>query len=403
MRLLFPHLILILLLVTGCSKEVILHTDVSDLHQYGKIYMPQATRGLIEKRVQLTDAPDTILVNGFLGGVYPAGAEIQLTVKVDPALVDRYNQLNGTSFQAMPAEGYAIQNEAAVIRPGSNSTAPVAILIRKAGILEPFVSYLLPVMITKGAGQEGILDTAQNCAYFKITGSYVQGQVPRVKAASLGTAAGSVIIDFGARFLLADKVSANLLMYTPDETGVFNQAPATLGTGFDAFNAIVYFNQTKLLTRFKDGGQDIQQFPISPDGVIDPSGVRVIGWGWGGALELFTFKNLVIARGGNGELTRYPLNPDGNWDFGRIAVIGTGWNIFKQILAYGNSLLAVKENGELVQYPITDDGIIGSPNTVGSGWNRFEKIIVSGTDLLCLEANGDLYRYKFNPAGFWPL
>lgn len=387
-------------MLIACNKDVPVKSDFPGADNYAKVYMPQATRNPVENRVSITDQPDTITYSAFLGGISPASVDVSVSFSVLPAAVDAYNLAHGTDYTMMPEGSYALEQSAAVIGAGQHSTGALNLIIKSKGFIEPFKTYMLAVTMQDAGGKTNV-NEALKTTYFLVTGSYAPGEVPREKAASFGAAGGSFLIGFNDKLIRRDPANGNLLLYKPDAAGVYNTTPATIGAGWDAFNLAFYYGGNRLIARNKDGGQDIVQFGIDPNGNLG-QGVTV-GFGWSIFSKIIPYKGLLLGIDAAGNMTKYPLKEDGAFDYGNISGIGAGWNTFVNIFPYGDALIAIEANGNMWQYPLTENGVFGSRVQVGSGWDMYVNVIPSGTDLLGQDAQGELWRYKFNPNGLWPL
>lgn len=362
--------------------------------------MPQAASSPVHTPLSITETADTVTFSAYQGGIMRPSSDVPVTFAVTPESVAAFNEAHQTSYPIMPEGSYTIPAPSANIPAGQLSTGPLPMLIHTKGFLSPFVSYLLPVTLSQ-PGKTGTVNAALNTAYFLVTGSYEPGEVPREKTISLGADAGSFLIGFSEKFIRRDPVNGNLLLYTPDNAGLFSTPPATIGQGWDIFNLIFFYGGDRLIGRYADGAGDIAQYPISPEGQI--GGGRTVGWGWGGAKDIVPYKGLLLGIDPGGAMTKYPLNADGEFDFGNISNISAGWAAFVHVFPYDNSLMAIEENGNMWQYPLSENGAFGDRRLVGTGWDMYVRVVPAGSDLLALDSNGDLWRYKFNPAGLWAL
>ncbi len=396
---------LVLLLTLGsCSKEVSIDTDSPLLSSYAKTYIVQAAKGVIDKRVTLLDGTDTVTINGFLGGAFSAKEDLQLNFAIAFDSVSAYNNAHGTAYEEIPADAVAIANPTAAISVGSNKSEPVDILIKKAGFLAPFTTYLLPIRMTQSTPFKNSAIPELSMVYITVTGSYAPGTVPRTKVASLGQPEETIIVNFRDKLIVREPVGNRLLVYVPDEDGLFAEEPVIIGTGWENVKHLIYFDNDRLIT-IKESNGELWQFPLDYHSYsFNQEGIKSIGAGWGNVTLLTTFDHYVLPVDGD-NITRFPLDANGNWDWGGIGAIGTGgWAAFTSIFQYRNSLMAIEPNGDMWEYPVTMSGTLGARTKVGSGWDMYVKVIPFGvSDLLALDNNGDLWRYEFNTAGFWPL
>lgn len=74
---------------------------------------------------------------------------ITMTVTVDPALVEEYNNANGTSYAAAPAEAYEISNHTLYLPRYNKTSSTSQIILKSDGLPEDGNAYLLPVTISE--------------------------------------------------------------------------------------------------------------------------------------------------------------------------------------------------------------------------------------------------------------
>jgi len=148
------------LLISSCNKA-----DKIVLANEGNIYMPQAagTRGTLE--LQLADTAQTVIFGAAYGGLQFSGQDINVTFKVDTALVANYNSSHGTAYKVLPASSYTISGLTDVIKAGKTSSDGLGLSIRTNAIVFG-THYMLPVSIERAT--PGKLDSALRTAYFAI-------------------------------------------------------------------------------------------------------------------------------------------------------------------------------------------------------------------------------------------
>lgn len=384
------------ILMTGCSKEVDIDLNVKDAETYSMLYMPQANGNPVIKSLSITPSVYKFIYSAYLGGSLDNNSSINVKFAVSQAMVDEFNQKNGTDYKLMPAGSYTLENPEAKINAGSKNTGVLNLSIKTQGFILPFQSYLLPVGITEAGAK---INPALQTTYFLITGSYAPGEVPREKAYGFGANAGLTYFDFNGD-MIGKRPDGTLQLYPAGANGTFN-APRQIGVGWNIFNLVFYYGGNRLIGRAASGGGDITQYAIDKNGNFGAS--KAVGQGWGIFTKIIPYKDLLLGIDAAGNMAMYPLDAAGNFDFGRIKTIGKGWQGFTQVIPYENSLLAIEANGDMYQFPLTVDGTFGAKVKVGSGWDMYSLVFSAGKDLLALDSAGDLWRYKFNPVGFWPL
>lgn len=391
----------------GCKKNVEVKFSNPSLPSYSKIYVPQAFTDSIAKPVLQTQTPDTVLVNGFLGGAFGAAQNIGLNFAVVPDSVAKFNAKYGTNYAIAPPSTYTIENADVSISAGTNKSGVARVIIKDKLTLSPFVTYLIPVVMTKTSGAEPV-DGAHATVYVLVTASFAPGQVPRTKVATIPLASGSLITEFGSKFLLIDSVTTKPLIYTPDANGIFTAPPvAVIGaSGWTVLDNMAYLNNDLFIGRWSPNltSTDLWQFKVNPDNTYTPALTGPVpgASGWYVLRDIFTYKNYIIARWPAGNIWRFPYNNGvATWIDNSN---GINWGVYKQIFAYQNLFIGIKPNGEMWRHNVsTDASVISAGTQIGTGWDMYKRVIISGTDLLAIDYAGDVWRYKFNPSGFWPL
>lgn len=148
-------------LIAGCKKDKSNSTTV---------YMPTG-RAIVN---QTFDIADTINYSASLVGAdYPtvstvAANNINVTFKVDPALIKAFNAENNTSYTILPTDNYTYETSGTISK-GQPATAPLKLIIKNGDKLNAFSSYLLPVGIEQVSG--GTINNTQTFTYFVVTRS----------------------------------------------------------------------------------------------------------------------------------------------------------------------------------------------------------------------------------------
>ncbi len=79
---------------------------------------------------------------------WPAKEQVEVTLRVDPTLVARYNARYGTSYTPLDPAYYTLSAQKAVIAAGAAASEPVTVNFADLTALELDVTHLLPVTIT---------------------------------------------------------------------------------------------------------------------------------------------------------------------------------------------------------------------------------------------------------------
>lgn len=152
--------------LTACQKD-----KIDNPGQYSKIFIAQAIDAPAQRDFIMADTLQTLRFGAAFGGVVDQTRDITLNFKVDPALVDSFNEKNGTNFPSMPAGSYELLTNQATIPAGSYNTGYVDVSIKTVGGIQPHTSYLLPISIDQVSPNIPINEDLRT-AYFLIQGTY---------------------------------------------------------------------------------------------------------------------------------------------------------------------------------------------------------------------------------------
>ncbi|MDR6781545.1 endonuclease/exonuclease/phosphatase family metal-dependent hydrolase [Pedobacter africanus] len=154
-------LILIAAGFSACKQELI-----SNPEQYARLYIVQAGTYPAVRTFIMKDEVQTIDIAAARGGIADTGQDIDVTFKVDNALIQDFNEKNNTAYAALPEGSYELEKTSATIRKGERVTSPLKIRLKTLGTLVAFKQYLLPVSLSADAAVNEDLKTA----YFLIEG-----------------------------------------------------------------------------------------------------------------------------------------------------------------------------------------------------------------------------------------
>lgn len=132
------------LLAVSCERE----------YPYQKV-TPIDTPAKISLRVQDLDGEVALMAPKKKTFVIQVNAEsiadelLTCVVKVDPSLVEAYNEANGTSYEAAPAEAYEITNDKLYLPRYNTTSSTSEITLKSAGLAEDGNAYLLPLTISE--------------------------------------------------------------------------------------------------------------------------------------------------------------------------------------------------------------------------------------------------------------
>lgn len=95
----------------------------------------------------------------------PAADNIDVSIKVDPSLVNTYNARLETKYALLDAKHYKLSAQQAVIPQGKTTSAPVTINFSGLNELDIDAGYLLPVTIDQVSGGLSILGGSKTICY----------------------------------------------------------------------------------------------------------------------------------------------------------------------------------------------------------------------------------------------
>lgn len=95
----------------------------------------------------------------------PTGSDVNVSIKVDPALVSIYNARLETDYTLLDPKYYTLSAEQTVIPKGKTVSAPVTVDFKNLTELTIDAGYLLPVTISQATGGVGILDGSKTICY----------------------------------------------------------------------------------------------------------------------------------------------------------------------------------------------------------------------------------------------
>lgn len=147
-----------LMALTACNSE-------GDKMDYGKnrAYITGTdSYAVVKFKVDDTPASYALTVNT----AYKVDKNTTVKFAVDPDALETFNQTNGTTLVALPAENYTISATESVIEAGTSYSAPVSITITSTEGLRDELVYAIPVSVVDAGGIE-VLD-AQRTIYLQI-------------------------------------------------------------------------------------------------------------------------------------------------------------------------------------------------------------------------------------------
>lgn len=138
------------LFLHSCSDP---YADSIELERFMYLSLSGSADGAIEQTVKLDEAFTYPLSVSYAGTTNYNQGEIVANLAVDNALVDHYNEENGTSYLPLPSEAWALDKTTITI-PDGNRISDVATLMVEPSSVDFAHEYLLPVVIQSASGDK---------------------------------------------------------------------------------------------------------------------------------------------------------------------------------------------------------------------------------------------------------
>lgn len=390
---------LYVLSVISCSKVIIYEPDEDEVGLYSKLYIPKAERSI--KSLILNPDEEENYINRFnvyLGGPVDAKEDITVRFKIDPEKVEEYNEKTDRNYKVFPKENVKLEEMSAIISKGSRSTESIEFTLVSNSNLELFSTYVLPISIES---DDVSIHEDLSTLFIVIRATYSAGEVPSEKVLSLGQDWGDILTSGpNGTFYIRDK-NLDIVLYEPDEKGVFSNPPKTIGVFWDVTESMYYVNETTLVARnIPPAG--LFRFTISNDYELEQMPDWEDFWlgdGWD-RWVIIPHKEHFFLIDDKGDLLRMSSL---SFENAPKTTVIPSFGEHKQVLSFKDYLLALKPDGSLWLYPVKSNGDLGTAQELGSGWNKYERIVVVENDILAFDGNGDVFRYEIDPNGFYPL
>lgn len=168
-----------LLLLTSCENPIEENYNVENPDSYTLVYTINAVSDASKSSLTFPLERDTTFkVYANLSCIQDPGKDIAVKFRVATDLTDSYNELNQTSYMAMPEECYSIDRLEVVIPKGEYTSSPVEIRLNSKAF-DGIGVFLLPLQI-ESVSPELPVSTTLNTAYLKINGTYTTNPFPLI-------------------------------------------------------------------------------------------------------------------------------------------------------------------------------------------------------------------------------
>lgn len=386
--------------IISCSKVIIYEPDEDEITLYSQLYIPKAERSIKSLILNPDETANyTHSFNVYLGGPIDAEEDITIRFSIDPDKVKEYNKNNDRNYKVFPKENVNLAEMSAIISRGSRSTETIEFTLASNSNLELFSTYMLPISIES---EDVSVNEDLSTLFVVIRATYSAGDVPTEKVLSLGHDWGDILTRGpNGAFYIRDK-NLDIVLYEPDEKGVFSNPPKTIGFFWDVTESMYYVNEETLVARnIPPAG--LFRFTISNDYSLEQMpdwNDFWLGDGWD-RWVIIPHKDYFFLIDDEGDLLRMSSL---SFENAPKTTVIPSFGAHKQVLSFNDYLLALKSDGSLWLYLVKPDGNLDSVQELGSGWNKYDRIVVvEENDILAFDKNGDVFRYEIDPNGFYPL
>lgn len=137
------------------------------------ISMPEAGDKPVNYSFNIADTAQNVWYSAQIASEVDIERDIAVSFDARPQLVDSFNIANGTEYPVLPEGSYTLTQTNATIGIGETKTRPFSLKVKTKDILTPFVQYLLPIQITKAAGdlspsKKIVINKEKGTTYFLI-------------------------------------------------------------------------------------------------------------------------------------------------------------------------------------------------------------------------------------------
>ena len=403
--------VMLLAFMCACDNKDVVY-EIPGADKYTHVYLLQAVNVPNSASLFMIEGTQTLDYSAFYSGL-TAPKDIHVRFSVDPTLVDEYNEINQTSYEAMPEGSYELETSESVIPAGESRTPLLKISIHTFGHIEAFKSYLLPLVVETS---DATLNQELSVAYYQIVGSYAPGQIPR-RLLNDNVPNAIEMFSYRDKSLVTRSEDGVVRSYPYDADSQTFGAPKTVANdwiyGFVPHLAAVGGDSPKFL--MTDGAWLIWVVTWDEDGstpLPEPSNFTALNrWLFTGGANIFD-RLIYTSRtdglfgrwGSDGSISYYQFNSDWTAYTGVAFRNFVNWSNQRIIFVYKGDFITIDEVGDMWLYKYSaGDYRINSPTKVGSGWDMYTHVTPFGDHIVARDADGNLWEYEFDLRGFWAL
>ena len=397
------------LALCACGKDVIYDLPDSDL--YDNIYLVQAVDNPhILKMKDNFKGSVTKSFNAFYSGM-TAPRDLHLSFEVDPALVDEYNEANGTEMVLMPSDAYEFSQTEATIKAGECKSAEIEVSFKVSDQMKIGVEYLLPIKFNLREKDVKVRKELQTI-YFNV--GITKDFKPSILIGDV--AACDELFSFNDKCLIGWNGATGELLRYPAVDGGFGKAEVLKDPSIDP-----YWGSSYARMIFPCRGNTIHLVNvygswISIQANEDCSELKnvleystIITGGCGIFLSCIPYCHSdgeIIIDMATGGIRNYPLQENGLYLTGALG-FKSDFNYWPYALrfAYNDDIYAIDANGVLWRHVYNHDDFTYSstPMQVGEGWKGFTHLVQFEDKLIARCADGSLKSFDFDPEFYWDI
>lgn len=159
--------------ITACKEDI----DISEYTDYANLYMPQAYNKPSMHSFTMSSDVENIVYGAGLGTTGENNKDITVKFKVDPALVQAYNNENYTSYPMMPEGSFELEQTETTIKKGSLNSPALKLKVKTLSHFDGVGYYLLPVSIEQVSGDVPVNEQLRT-TYFLVKANYTENPFP---------------------------------------------------------------------------------------------------------------------------------------------------------------------------------------------------------------------------------
>ncbi|MCQ2118875.1 MAG: DUF1735 domain-containing protein [Bacteroidales bacterium] len=397
------------LALCACGKDVIY--DLPDSELFDNIYLVQAVDN--PHAISMKDNFDgnvTKSFNAFFSGM-SSPRDLHLTFEADAALIDEYNDINGTDMTMLPDDAFELVQTEATIKEGESKSSMIEVNFKVSEQMNIGVNYLLPIKFNLREKDVKVRKDLQ-VIYFNVI--LTKDFKPVVWEGDI--AACDELFSFNDKCLIGWNGATGQLLRYPKVDGGFGKAEVLKDPSTDPYWASSYARMI-----FPCKGNTIHLVNVYGNWISiqaneDCSELKnvleystIITGGCGIFLSCIPYchpDGELIIDMATGGIRNYLLQDNGLYLTGALG-FRSDFNYWPYALrfAFNDDIYGIDANGVLWRHEYNHDDFTYSstPSQVGEGWNKFTHLVQFEDKLVARCPDGSLKCFDFDPEFFWDI